>query len=82
MRKLNDGEIATPGEQAEAPKANAPAFDPKDYNLELDKVKGGYGYGGYGGGYGGGGWGGGYSGGGYSGGWGSYASTGGGWSNW
>jgi hypothetical protein len=81
MRKLNDAETPTPGAQAEAPKANAPAFDPKDFNLELDKVKGGYGYGGYGGGWGGGysgGWGGGYS----SSSWGGYASSGGGWSNW
>jgi len=80
MRKLKDGEqpkpaeAATPGEQA-----SAQAFDPKDFNLELDKVKGGYGYGGYGGG----GWGGGYGGGGYGGGgWGGYASWGGGWQNW
>ena len=78
MRKLKDGENPkAPGDAVVAETAEAKAFDPKDFNLELDKVKGGYGYGGYGGGYGGG-WGGGYSGGG----WGSYASWGGGWSNW
>ena len=80
MRRQKDGEISKPPGDVPAegagPTAEAKAFDPKDFNLELDKVKGGYGYGGYGGGYGGG-WGGGYSGG-----WGSYASWGGGWSNW
>ena len=53
MRKLKDGEIPkTPGDTVVAESADAKAFDPKDFNLELDKVKG------------------------------SYASWGGGWSNW